>query len=185
MRLRLRWLFVVIGLSFGCRLVLAKMGLSNFPFYYQFFPSELATFLFGVVAYRGYRRFVKPSAAARRFGWWTLAGLLAVSFVWFRLPVPAKSLGFAVMTAAVVPVLFAGSKSAKWDRLVGELSYPVYLTHGLILDMFSERSHHLGLVLGVTLAVSALVVVAIEWPIDRLRQRLVSRGKPAPEAFPA
>ena len=175
-RLRPRWLLLLTVASLACRLVLAKgFGLAAGAFYYGFFPNELATFLFGVWAYRGYRQMGRDNPLARRFGWVTLAAVLAFTFIWFRLPVPFKSLGFALFVAACLPTLFIASKSARWDRWIGELAYPLYLGHGLLHEVLGPIGRDPRVLLPIGLAVSAVLLVIVDRPLDRLRQRLAMR----------
>ena len=175
-RLPPRWLAAVTLASLACRLVLAKgFGLAAGAFYYGFFPNELATFLFGVWAYRGYRYIGRDNPAARRFGWAALAAVLVFTAVWFRLPVPFKSLGFAVFVAACIPPLFAASKSSRRDRWVGELAYPLYLGHGLLHEALGGYGKDPRVLLPVSLIASAILLFAVDRPLDRLRQRLAMR----------
>ena len=175
-RLRLRWLLIAMGLSLACRVALAVgPGWQTPPFYYQFFPSELATFLLGTLAYHGYRHVGCGPGVGGRWGWWSLPALIVLTPLWFRLPVPAKSLGYAAIVAAIVPALFVATRSSRWDRWVGELSYPVYLFHGLAMLLLGPRGQNPLIVLAVTLIASAAAVALLEWPVERLRQRLARR----------
>ncbi|MFP5238960.1 MAG: hypothetical protein ACLGQW_03925 [Acidobacteriota bacterium] len=77
--------------------------------------------------------------------------------------------------AVAIPFLFLVSKNWKPDRLVGELSFPVYVTHMLVLkglEQFTAWGTELpGIVL--TLVLSALMHLLVDRPLDRWRERLM------------
>jgi peptidoglycan/LPS O-acetylase OafA/YrhL len=82
-----------------------------------------------------------------------------------------------------LPGLFSGTKKVRWMNLLGDLSYPLYLVHGLVFlwigDALADAIFprlgprlivaHLGaLAFLVTALVAAIIVhVAIEKPIAR------------------
>jgi peptidoglycan/LPS O-acetylase OafA/YrhL len=87
-------------------------------------------------------------------------------------------LTFYLLFAASVPIVFAATKDDRFDRAVGELSYPLYLVHGIvqgaIFFKFGAPQGHIGWALA---AVSASVIAAIllrifvERPVETSRQR--------------
>jgi peptidoglycan/LPS O-acetylase OafA/YrhL len=89
--------------------------------------------------------------------------------------VPHKYWYTILYTAALLPLMFFITKDMKIDRFIGNLSYPVYLGHGIVLVALSksqieERLHSLyGVILTTILAI--FVVILLENPIDRYRHR--------------
>ena len=81
---------------------------------------------------------------------------------------------FLMLTALSCPLLFYGFKGRKWDMFLGELSYPVYLTHvtigGLVYKNVSSfwKSEGMTYIL-LTLVGSVVLLYAVVLPTDRLR----------------
>lgn len=149
------------------------------------FPMELGLFTAGALLYRFYARCLKHQAL--RFesrGYYgvavlcivfSLAGFLAIS----ELPpiqVIAGSYMLIALMACCVPYLFAISRNGRFDRAVGELSYPFYLIHSYLVNWgilygFSIWKIFLTTLI-LTLLLSFGVVKFIETPLTRLRHRL-------------
>jgi peptidoglycan/LPS O-acetylase OafA/YrhL len=164
-------------LSWAVRLTLAKYGLRENPWSYRFFPSELAMFLMGSAGYHVYARLQSREEMLRKLGVGALVALLVVVFFLFKFDVPLRSLIVACATAACVPFIFALTKSNRFDRWVGELSYPVYISHELVrLGLIHHRGQAdvLSMVL-LTLVVSIALMLLVEQPIERMRARFIAR----------
>jgi peptidoglycan/LPS O-acetylase OafA/YrhL len=89
--------------------------------------------------------------------------------------------------ASTLPFLHALSQRVWIDRAVGELSYGMYLVHLPIVYTYQHLLGHIGSVpvALLSMAAAALLDIAIERPIDKLRQRLVERRASAPCLRPA
>jgi peptidoglycan/LPS O-acetylase OafA/YrhL len=155
------------------RVACFQRGLDHDPWTYRFFPFELALFLAGNLAYR-----LGKTAQAGRRGRTTLGvaiwvALLAASVVGFNLglaPHFAQVLFLAGMPWCL-PWVFALSARWKWDRLLGELSYPVYLSHLLVVRWAFP---HQGLIVsGAMVAAASLLCLFAESRFEPFRQRLV------------
>ncbi len=165
--------------SWAIRVVVARLGYHDDPFLYRFFPSELAMFLLGSLAYHVYAHFEKDRAWMARLGWagmaWML--LLLLALFWFD-RIPLRSLIVSTSMGATLPFIFALTKSVKWDRWIGELSYPVYICHELVrLAMLKWMPNHVDAPTFVllTLIASVLLMVCVEQPFERMRARFVER----------
>lgn len=85
-----------------------------------------------------------------------------------------------ILWAVLIPFLFVISKSLRWDRVVGELSYPVYLLHvfvisvvGVLLGMLRMSDIWIGKVSALlSVFVASILFVAIIMPLDRRRHVL-------------
>jgi peptidoglycan/LPS O-acetylase OafA/YrhL len=83
----------------------------------------------------------------------------------------------------IIPVLFHFFKTSEVDRFTGELSYPVYLIHIVviaitksILDTFDLSKGLLGIVsMVITLLWSAIFYIFIIKRLDEKRNKIVSR----------
>jgi peptidoglycan/LPS O-acetylase OafA/YrhL len=78
-----------------------------------------------------------------------------------------------VLIALALPAIFAGTQSSGLDRYLGELSYPIYLSHLVIIG--AVRHLHLGVTethwvtIAMTLAASVALYQWVQSPIDRFR----------------
>jgi peptidoglycan/LPS O-acetylase OafA/YrhL len=183
-RRKLAVISTLILLSLSIRLVLGKFGLVNDPWNYRFFPSELVFFLLGNLSYRIYKRIENVDMSK---------GLLAgiTGFVWLytisygKLEIPFKEVIYFIVFFLAVPVIFKFSRRSRIDYAIGELSYPVYISHMFVV-LFLGRMSILVRVLGPGLTV-ALVAVAmamilnkiIARPIEKIRQARVHKSPKA------
>ncbi|HTZ20344.1 MAG TPA: hypothetical protein VMC06_05635, partial [Opitutaceae bacterium] len=98
----------------------------------------------------------------------------------------AELIAVAAFVAAV-PWLFRATGQQRLDRWIGELSYPVYVGHVMLLPwawQFAGTSHPLsvGLIAAVLVVGFAILFHAlVETSVDHFRQRLAgSPTNPAP-----
>jgi peptidoglycan/LPS O-acetylase OafA/YrhL len=107
-------------------------------------------------------------------GWVTLPGLwtapdLDQPLCW----------AFYLCVAVCTPFLFAATRASTLDNFIGQLSYPLYLCHALVIYAviaMGPANADKGLVAAMaTIVVSAVLYLAIDRPIERLRRRISSR----------
>ena len=109
---------------------------------YYFFPSALVFFFSGALMQRigsqpmGKRFF--QSRGAGVFTWILLAAAVAWGSHW----APLRDLGLLYLLMGLgLPAIFSLTKDWRWDRAVGELSYPLYLTHCGLLAIYPPFRH--------------------------------------------
>jgi peptidoglycan/LPS O-acetylase OafA/YrhL len=174
-------LMLLIAASLAVRAAVWLAALPLDPWCQRFTPAELCFFLPGVVCYHIYVR-LKTSrprpAVLKAITFPYLAFLLLYQFI----PGEAsftKDYATYLMTVIALPFLFYYTKSIKWDRRVGELSYPIYISHWLVIVVmryfFSPGWMPAMSIVG-TLALSVLITVFFNNPIERYRQKRVLRA---------
>lgn len=183
--LRNRWLISIAILSFASRIPLL-LTLPFEPWQQRFFPADLWLFSIGILAYRAFQNLplrAKPPGRAGQFVFVLLVSfILLVNYVpWAtELTIP-NSLVQALLFGCAVPFIFPLTAKSAFDRLLGDLSYPMYLWH-ICLGTFVGFTQGLwfgaGLLL-VSMAISVPTVLLFERPIDAWRQRLIV-GRRAP-----
>ncbi len=175
-RKRLWVLFAIAGASIVLRVLGYWLPVEFGLWQGRLFSTTLFMFLFGMIAYRALPR-------VEAFPRW-IHGLVLAAMIALIVLLPQTGAEYEVQAwsvylgiAAGTPFAFALTRDISWDRWIGELSYPIYLTHLIVVAgvLIYEVPYPVWSTIGITLAVSALLLVAIEHPVDRWRQRRVRR----------
>lgn len=137
---RPRLCVAVLVLSFAARLAgWWGLGLQADPWTHRFVLFEVGVFLLGVFSFAFYRRLqaTRPELLGKRaLGWGSLLALTALSLA---LPWLQRLLGegaywvVLLATVPVLPALFQATRTLLWDRYLGDLSYPIYIAHLLVM----------------------------------------------------
>jgi peptidoglycan/LPS O-acetylase OafA/YrhL len=182
-------LMFLFGAALAFRMILYVADAPLIPWRYFFFPADLAFFLMGSLSYRLYA-WTKDKPIARRLGWaaamvilvWTVSPPLWTTAELDQL----LPWSFYVCVAFCTPFLFTLTSDWKIDRLLGQLSYPIYLSH--IPAIYFVKWMDVGaLDKGVaatvlTLLLSVALYTFLDRPIERVRERIrkgVTRPAPA------
>ena len=177
------------SLALRIALIVNGIGLQD-PWTYRFFPTELALFLLGAVAHQWlvpwYRRMsdrvnmIAPTAAT--------CGFLAITLAYQWLPGSSafRTLLLFGLFFACLPMVFRFQESKSWDRAVGEISYPLYICHLLVIAGVSRALPQLGIggrlayvVVGAggAIALAILLNTLIAQPVERYRAKFRSVSK--------
>jgi len=130
---------LVVSACFALKVFLFKAYDLHFdPWTYRFFPTELGMFMLGCCAYRGYEM-LKANLPSGKFaiGVW----ILLLGFTVFYRALPAMEIHgsslrkacYMIFAVLALPFAFQCSKHWKLDRMLGELSYPLYICHMLVI----------------------------------------------------
>lgn len=182
-RLRTQTLLIVMACSVALRLALHFAGYGTDPWTYRFFPNELVFFVAGMIAYRAYNSHKAVWGEHKRaiFSGFTLlcAAMVGIGFtkVATSESISPVLILFYIAALTLLPGLFAVSKSNKIDKVLGELSYPIYLSHLLTLMALRKYLGHTPPFLNGAAGALACVIVAVilyvgfERYIERWRAR--------------
>jgi peptidoglycan/LPS O-acetylase OafA/YrhL len=188
-------LWVLVLLSVSIRLSLLSVGLGFDPWTYRFLPSEIAFFILGILSYRVKSRRIYPKVVIATILAITLLAQHSARLALPMLRVPASPFPIMLVLLAVsllylgMPEIFRISKNSRIDRICGELTYPVYISHVLVLtliDALVTDSGHFSWLDGFGPRLLCIVVIAaalawlIERPIDRVRQARITGPAPQP-----
>ncbi|MDI1253516.1 acyltransferase [Thermomonas sp.] len=134
-------------------LVYGYLGAAHDPWTYRFFPFELAHFAYGMLAARLYFMLKARRIGSWQSSWQSYVALVSVLLVAFsinaalvRVLKPYVSiylpfgsevliLGSFVVWVPLIAGLFILTKNSTIDRFLGELSYPIYLVHYVIVGL--------------------------------------------------
>jgi peptidoglycan/LPS O-acetylase OafA/YrhL len=146
----------------------------------RLFSTALFLFLFGMLAHRALPHIQTWPIAVLLTGF---ALLVAVIIFLPLVPLPAEALRWIVYAAVAfgTPMAFSLTRNNMFDRWIGELSYPIYLsqlfTVALVLTMGWPWPSWTAILL--TFALSAAILTLIERPVDRWRQNRAARAQRA------
>lgn len=180
----------LIALSLALRLIAYNYyHLQQDPWTYRFFPFELMFFLMGYLSFRIYQ-IIKDLSRFNLAGNWALGALivftLAYSFIGDAAlpytPFSYKQIAYVLLLTAGIPFMFNAFKNNRWDNKIGELSYPIYISHILLIHLLLSNKTHLPhpelLTIALTILVSILLVRYVSQPFEQYRQgRLAKRNK--------
>jgi peptidoglycan/LPS O-acetylase OafA/YrhL len=179
-KFKTKWLLLIMSLSLILRVILYHFGLDHDPWTYRFFPTELVFFLSGIIAYRMFK-----IIESKNINKW-LIGLFYGSYfslIIFYQYIPydnIKMWGLLLTTVVMLPFIFNLTKNIKIDRFIGELSYPVYISHFLVIDFlthFTPINHSLLSLIAtiISILLSIMLLQFIMKPIDKIRQKRIMR----------
>jgi peptidoglycan/LPS O-acetylase OafA/YrhL len=164
------------------RIAFMTFGLNFDPWSYRFFPAEMLFFLMGTVSYHLYTHFRTKTIPAWQL--WTILGvvmLLTIGYEWIPLTYYVRKFSYNIIVMLAIPFLFILTKNIKWDRWIGELSYPLYIVHMLFV---SATSVHLVPIIegrGTTVMIFSLISAIllnkfIAEPVEKIRQARVRKA---------
>jgi len=169
---------IILG-SLLLRLYLYNSGLQHDPWLYRFFPTELVFFLFGNVSYRLYIK-IKDTTIQPYILKFALAFVLLFSLFYDKFNVPFQIYIYYIIFFLSIPFIFKLTKSWKKDRLIGELSYPIYISHMLIIMIIrgfsiSTKGYFSLVIIIGSIVFSILVNKFVADKIEIIRQKRIKR----------
>ncbi len=181
-----RLLFGLFFASIAVRVALYVSGVGTTdPWTYRFFPSELSLFLAGSIAHQTLRPFYNKWFAQRTNGLSTIATFAMCSLIVFFPLVPieahAKDLLLLALFVIALPLLFSFQCNHIFDAKLGELSYPIYVVHVLVIWICTKSlpafvdvdQKTISIVATIaSIFAAALLVRCVAKPIERFRTTL-------------
>ena len=170
-------LLLIIFLSLGARIWAYAHGLNSDAWLYRFFPFEIMFFLLGILSYKIYKKY-ENSKIPLNIKIIIPVVLLSYIILFQYIPVEfyIKQWFLYLVMIFAIPFLFIITKSMKLDRELGELSYPVYISHILIISALSlfftgEKPKYFCLLAIIfSIAFSVLIIKLLINPIEKFRQ---------------
>lgn len=175
---KIKIIIPLILLSLILRTVLYfHFDLKNDPWTYRFFPTELVFFLLGIVSYHIYKKLqiIEIKNDLMRLIW---IAILVFTLVYNFLPIPFKSYLYLITFFISLPFVFILTKTWKIDSYIGELSYPIYISHILVLTVIQALKIPVIGGVGLTLTLSTIVFSVIlnelvAKKIEKIRQKRI------------
>lgn len=189
-----RKVLMLFAASLALRVILMHTGIAQSdPWSYRFFPLELGLFLAGALSHR----LLLPACErlSRRFHYLPeLATGLFVLYTMFHFSVTVNhnlrdGLALAVF-AAILPLTFIFQARHRLDKKIGQLSYPIYICHSVVLLLVGRLAGALRISDALAIStLNAMLSLAMAWVlyrvidsrIDKVRQRVKTAS---PESSP-
>jgi len=183
---KLKWIVLIIVGTGIARYYLSTVGMfwDYEPWIRRFFFTQIGIFLLGRISYDIYVKMHTRKLPKRLPAVITLGMVLMIIF-YYQIPNLTlyhfdvnRSLYTLLFTAAI-PFVFLYTKTVRLDRLLGELSYPVFLTHAIVIDMVRsyapvwEKTYGSSVLYILVFLVSYAIYRFLMKPIDAFRQRRV------------
>jgi peptidoglycan/LPS O-acetylase OafA/YrhL len=174
LRRSIKLIATIILIAFSFRFIAAHYGLNYDPWDNRFFLFEIGFFLLGNIAYRIYR-YLLDKKIDNRYYYSTLIFIFLLIILFYHLPFKTPLLYTAIFLS--IPVLFLGSKKSKTDRFFGDLSYPVYISHFLLLEVMEYFGmNRSGIILSaLSILFSIILNELVSKKIELIRQRRVRK----------
>ena len=176
-RKKIKFIILLVLISALLRVLLYQYGLKHDPWTYRFFPTELLFFLLGTIAYHMYKKLdqliFNKSYIKIIYG---LILVFTLSYSFFS--IPYKIYFYFLAFFLSLPFVFILSKKWTKDRYIGELSYPIYISHILVLMLVNYLKipiiGSIGLVTIIfTVLLSVLLNEVIAKKVERIRQNRI------------
>jgi peptidoglycan/LPS O-acetylase OafA/YrhL len=173
-------LIVALALaSHGLRFAAYHFGYYSEATNYRFFPFELSLFLYGAIIFRLGKSLIPGDPR-----WCTpISVLTVITIIFFPRLFRGSQFALYALIGLALPALFEFGRRHRWDTLLGELSYPLYLVHWPICACLASALNpgwagknpaFPMLAVVVAVAAAALVDRYIVAPVDRWRQARVT-----------
>jgi peptidoglycan/LPS O-acetylase OafA/YrhL len=165
------WLSLLFILSLALRLFIISAGPEYDLLARRCFPAELCLFLVGSFSYFLFTK-IKDSRSKYSLGLTSWGALLVILTCYNKIE---KEYALVVLTFTAfvtIPFVFNLTKDRKVDRFLGNISYPIYIVHFLIIALLQEylEEYSLSFLLILVLSVSIMLYCVVDAPINRWRQ---------------
>ncbi len=175
-----KWIAALCAASIALRLSGAFLDVDYLLWQGRFFPTALFLFLLGMLAHKALPLAAKLPKAT---GYVIALAVLAFIVTFPLLGWTDVRLRWAVYAifALATPFVFYAFKDNAIDRWIGDLSYPIYMTQLFVIGFVLTKNPPFGLWIGIfgTIAMSVAVLLLIDHPLDRWRQRRARSREPA------
>lgn len=182
-RLSSRFLAILMGVSFVAKVgILFGLGWYHEPWTIRCMPLEMHLFIAGILSYRLYRYLRSQSHPLLESRLPLFLVLGATVFYQFIPGGALRSLCYLVLVALVAPVVFAGSEGWRFNRFLGDLSYPLYIVHICVAEVLRayftagwQRNWFGIVVLIISCILGQILIIMIGRPVERVRSSIVKR----------
>ncbi|MCF8321914.1 MAG: acyltransferase [Flavobacterium sp.] len=174
-RRKLKFIIYLLILSVTLRILLSNYGFNKDPWTFRFFPTELAFFLMGIIAYHIYRKQIQMKIKILYLKM-ILGFVLVITCLYGYVQFHFKSYIYLVIFGTALSFVFRLTKNGKIDKYIGELSFPIYISHIFVFTIITHfnkpifGSFGLSLLLW-TILFSIILNEFVAKKIEKIRQK--------------
>jgi peptidoglycan/LPS O-acetylase OafA/YrhL len=168
------WLSLLFILSLALRLFIISAGSEYDLLARRCFPAELCLFIIGSFSYFLLTK-IKNCRNKYSLGLTSWAALLVVLTCFNKIEKEYALFVLGFTAFITIPFVFNLTKDIKVDRFLGNISYPIYIVHFLIIASLQEylEEYSFSFLLILVLSLSTILYCLVDAPINRWRQRRV------------
>jgi len=135
-RRSISFIFLLIFLSLIIRFfIYTNLNLTNDPWVHRFFLSELGLFLFGTLAYHVYKKYnIENKFFLSGIYMVILLNLILYEFIYKDVEL-LNNWYLYILFSISLAYIFQLFKNSRIDSIIGEFSYPIYLSHVAVMGM--------------------------------------------------
>lgn len=178
------WVIISIAsISLLLRLYFYNLGFDYDPWTYRFFFFEILFFLLGVISYHLYKK-IRNIPFSKRLGYWSLWFVVLYIFFYQYLNTIGFHIFLYVIFLILIPFIFNFSKGIKIDRFLGDLSYPIYISHIFFIHVLktifpatSDYDNRGFIVLLVVVVFSVVLHELVGKKVEKMRQKRVVQNE--------
>lgn len=179
-RLKSGMLSIIAVASIAARIFAIYHGYDEDPWTYRFFPFELLFFVAGILSWRLFKK-IEMHPVLPKMGWTAMIIFPLVILAFYEISFDGFRWIFYAAFAIALPGIFTVTKNSSIDRYLGEYSYPIYISHLLILFAATKIIVKLGLSLNWTAEIALILTMIfcflmiryITNPIEKFRAKRV------------
>lgn len=136
LRKKQKVVFLLFVISLLSNIVTNYYGLNDSNWRFRFFPSILLYFLTGYWAYLIYNKFKSKLCLYKlKYFCVCLYAVILTLFINLEMPYAVNTCFLLLISLVFIPCIFSSFKTSKYDRIIGEMSYPLYLIHPLFIGI--------------------------------------------------
>lgn len=167
-------LISILLLSLSIRLLLYINGMKYDPWTHRFFPNEIAFFIMGMLTYRLLYKSKLENKYLQVFRSYSLIIAILMTVVYQFINHDIYKYFYILTIAFLVPFIFEKYKNNKFDNFIGELSYPIYISHITLYIILQQVSSTVAFSNGLTLILVSIIFSIflnkfITTPIEKIR----------------
>ena len=168
--------------GFILRYIFYANGYDQDPWNYRFFPFEISLFLLGAFMQQNFNiELINKNCITK-----IISNIIIIIFIMFfiyydhiNMKENYKGLLLAIFCALSIPKIFYFERFFKLDGVLGELSYPMYISHVLIISLTTFMISYMSwiskinrtfLIILLTIIFSKAIVLFVVEPIEKYRK---------------
>lgn len=166
----------------------------NYNIQVAFFPTALSMFLLGAISQQIIYPWLQNKSTfflQKTTQAWILGMIIYVVFLFPRIgSYDLKYELFIFLAACSLPFLFCYFRQSAFDRFIGDLSFPVYMTHFFCIDLIGHFKLVNSIYIGywaviISTIVSIFLVRFIANPLDKFRHNALINQRQSRDTSPA